>query len=111
VYDGPDREVNIDGWPVEMIFARPLDLCDLSDGSVREPREVPERYEQPLSNGGYSADVGGSALPATASSEYGQIWLSMRTRCPLRGIPGYAHDEQRTTLPGPEMPIGAERAS
>ena len=46
MFDGSDRKVNIEGWPVEMILARPLDLCDLADGSVREPREVPERYKQ-----------------------------------------------------------------
>ncbi len=46
VFDGPDREVDIEGRPIEMILARPLDLRDLADGSVRKPREVFERYEQ-----------------------------------------------------------------
>ena len=46
MFNRPHRKIYIQVWPVEMIFRRALDIQNLSDGRIGEPRELAERNEE-----------------------------------------------------------------
>lgn len=44
--NGPDRQVNVEQWPIQMVRARPFYVAKLIDSRVFEPWEVDERKQE-----------------------------------------------------------------